>query len=285
MVDEASRRRLGAELRRLREHSGRTLEDAAERLECSPAKVSRIETGRVGVRPVDLRELLDCYDATGPARAALLAVVRQQRRTDWWRAYADIIYAGYDIYIAYEETATEIWEYQPQWVPGLVQTYDYARALAEAYDPAPGVATRYADLRHARQAVLLREDPPLLSLVLDEAVVNRPLDHLMRDQLRRLLDAAELPAISIRILPRSVGMHPAQNGAFIVLGFGQEDDRVAYTNNLTEGYLSHDAGAVGRYVSTFERLRELALSEQDSTALLTGVLAAGRRGTRATRAH
>lgn len=279
MVDEASRRRLGAELRRLREQAGQTLEDAADRLECSPAKVSRIETGRVGVRPIDLRALLDCYAATGPTRAALLSVVRHQRRTDWWRAYADIIYEGYDLYIAYEQEATEIWEYQPQWVPGLVQTHDYATALAQAYDPTPGVAARYADLRHARQAILLRDDPPRLSLVLEEAVVRRPSTPLMRGQLRRLLDVAAAPAVSVRILPLSAGMHPAQNGGFIVLGFGPDGDRVAYTNDLTEGRLRHDAGTVGRYVSTFERLRELALAEDESAAFLTRVLG---RGTRAT---
>jgi transcriptional regulator with XRE-family HTH domain len=275
VIDEASRRLLGAELRALRERAGRTLEHAAARLECSLAKVSRIETGRVAVRPLDLRELLDCYEVGGARRAALLSVVRQQRRTDWWREYADIIYDGYDLYIGYEDEATEIWEYQPQWIPGLLQTGDYAAALAMAYGAPPHDATRYADLRQARQAILLRDDPPRLTVVLDESVLLRPstTTGLMRDQLRHLVDAAARPTVSVRVLPLSAGMHPAQNGAFIVLGFAPEDGRLAYTNSLTEGRLSHDDTTVGRYVTAFDRLRELALSEVDSVAFVEGALA------------
>lgn len=268
MIDEASRRLLGAELRALRERAGRTLEHAAERLECSPAKVSRIETGRVAVRPLDLRELLDCYEVGGARRAALMSVVRRARHTGWWREYADIIYEGYDLYIGYEEEATELWEYQPQWVPGLLQTTDYAAELAMAYGAPPHDATRHAKLRQARQAILVRDDPPRMTVVIDEPVLLRP-SHtagLMRDQLRHLVDAAARPTVSIRILPLSAGMHPAQNGAFIVLGFAPEDSRLAYTNNLTEGRLVHDDDTVGQYIAAFERVRAMALSEPDSLA-------------------
>jgi transcriptional regulator with XRE-family HTH domain len=268
VVDEASRRLLGAELRALRERAGRTLEHAAERLECSPAKVSRIETGRVSIRPLDLRELLDCYAVGGARRAALLSVVRQQRRAEWWREYADIIYEGYDLYIGYEQEATEIWEYQPQWIPGLLQTVDYAAELAMAYGAPPHDATRYGDLRQARQAILLRDDPPRLTVVFDESVLLRPSQTagVMRDQLRHLIDAAARPTVSMRVLPLSAGMHPAQNGAFTVLGFTPEDGRLAYTNTLTEGRLSHDDTTVSQYVTAFERLRAMALSEVDSLA-------------------
>jgi transcriptional regulator with XRE-family HTH domain len=274
VIDEASRRRLGAELRALRERAGRTLEHAATRLECSPAKVSRIETGRVAVRPLDLRELLDCYEVGGARRAALLSVVRQQRRTEWWREYADIIYDGYDLYIGYEDVATDISEYQPQWIPGLLQTVDYAAELAMAYGAPPHDATRHADLRQARQAILLRDDPPRLTVVLDESVLLRPskTTGLMCDQLRHLVDAAARPTVSVRVLPLSAGMHPAQNGAFTVLGFAPEDGRLAYTNSRTEGRLSHDDTTVGQYVTTFDRLRELALSEVDSVAFVEDTL-------------
>jgi transcriptional regulator with XRE-family HTH domain len=270
VIDEASRRLLGAELRALRERAGRTVEHAAQRLECSPAKVSRIETGRVAVRPLDLRELLDCYGVGGARRAALLSVVRQQRRTEWWREYADIIHEGYDLYIGYEEGATEIWEYQPQWVPGLLQTVDYAAELAMAHGAPPHDATRYADLRRARQAILLRDDPPRLTVVIDESVLRRPskTTGLMDDQLRHLLDVAAQPTVSVHVLPLSAGMHPAQSGAFVVLGFAPEDGRLAYTTNLTEGRLSHDDHTVGQYVAVFDRLRVIALSEEDSMAFL-----------------
>lgn len=269
-VDRAtSRHRLGKELRRLREHTGRTLEEVAERLECSVAKVSRIETGQVAVRPIDLREMLDCYGIAGARRTAMLSVARQLHQRDWWRTYADIIYDGYDHYVGYEEEASEIHEYQPQWIPGLLQTHDYARAMAEAYGSSPEDAGRLADLRHARQAILLRDDPPHLSVIIDEPALRRPgpVPGLMRDQLRHLIAAG--PRVTVQVLPLSAGMHPGQCGGFIVLGFADPaEGNVVYTDNLTEGQLIHDPEHVARYAWTFGRLRELAMSHQQSARLI-----------------
>ncbi|CAM3651385.1 helix-turn-helix transcriptional regulator [Kibdelosporangium persicum] len=264
-LSQDDRRRIGAELRELRDLAGRTLEDAAARLGCSPAKVSRIETGQVAVRPLDLRELLDMYEVSGARRTALLSV-GQHGRQRWWKEYADLIYGGYDLYIGYEDEATEIWEYQPQWIPGLLQTHAYAQALGEAFGRPAEVAARWADLRQARQAMLLRENPPAVSVVVDDsALLRASAPGVMRDQLRQLVAAGGNPHVSVQVLPASAGMHPGQAGGFIVLGFADPNDpRVAYTNNLTEGHLIREPEHVAEYVSVFGRLRELALTPAES---------------------
>ncbi|MFC5290504.1 helix-turn-helix transcriptional regulator [Actinokineospora guangxiensis] len=268
-VSAESRRRLGRELRELRERAGKSLEEVAERLDCSVAKVSRIETGQVAVRVLDLREFLDSCGVGGARRAALLAVARQQQRKDWWREYADLINDGYDHYVGYEEEATAILEYQPQWIPGLLQTHGYARALAEAFGVAPENAARVADLRMARQSVLRKADPPALDVVVDESALLRscPDPEEMRAQLRRLLEPGPL----VRVLPLAAGMHPAQPGGFIVLGLGP-GDAVAYTDDLAEGRLVTTPTLVARFTRVFDALREVALSPGDSRAFIEALL-------------
>ncbi|ONI70281.1 DNA-binding protein [Actinosynnema sp. ALI-1.44] len=264
------RRRLGAELRHLRDQAGRTLDEVAARLECSSAKVSRIETGQVAVRPIDLRELLDYYDVSGAQRTVLLAVVRHGKQR-WWRDYADVIYPGYDLYVGYEDEATEILEYQPQWIPGLLQTHAYAQALGEAFGRPSEVARRWADLRMARQAILVRDTPPSLSVVLDDSVLHRvaAVPRLAAEQLRHLMTVGS--SVRIQVLPASVGLHAGQAGGFIALRFaGADDVPVAYTNNLTEGHLIRDG--VNEYLSVFDKLRQDALSPEDSLAFVEGLL-------------
>jgi transcriptional regulator with XRE-family HTH domain len=265
------RNRLGLELRRLRELAGKTLQDAAARLHCSAAKVSRMETGHVSVRPLDMREILDCYGVGGAQRAALLSVVQQQHERGWWREYLDVIYSGYDLYVGYEETATEIWEYQPQWIPGMLQTHGYASALGSACGMDQDTANRLADLRLARQLALLGENPPRLSVVIDDSALLRSVAQpgLMRDQLLQLARSAQTPGHTVRILPSTAGMHPGQTGGFIVLGFADAaDPRVAYTNNLTAGQLIREPEQVSRYVWAYHRLTELALSPDESAGLI-----------------
>jgi transcriptional regulator with XRE-family HTH domain len=262
------RRRVGGELRQLREKTGKTLDEAAARLECSAAKISRIETGQVAVRPLDLRELLDFYDVTGARRAALLAVSRQRGKRP---EYAGVIYDGYNLYLGYEEEAGEIREYQPQWIPGLLQTPAYARALSGAAGSTPEIAERRVELRMERQALLRRKNPPLLSVVVDETVLRRPAAEpgLMSEQLRHLVKAAADPCVSVRVLPLAAGMHPAQAGGFIILGFADPaDPKVVYTDDLTEGRLTQEPDRVAHYVSAFEAIQSLALTPDESIELV-----------------
>ncbi|ANN17934.1 DNA-binding protein [Amycolatopsis orientalis] len=262
------RRRFGGELRHLREQAGRTLDEAAARLECSAAKVSRIETGQVAVRPLDLRELLDFYEVTGARRAALLTVSRQRGKRP---EFEGVIYDGYNLYLGYEDEAAEIGEYQPQWIPGLLQTREYAHALSVAAGSTPEIAERRVGLRMDRQKRLRGENPPRLSVVVDESVLRRPVAEpgLMTAQLRHLAVAAEDPHVTVRILPSSAGMHPAQAGGFIILGFPRpEDPKVVYTDDLTEGRLTQEPDRVAQYVSAFERVQSLALTPAESVELI-----------------
>lgn len=265
------RRRLGQELRQLREKAHKTLDEVAARLECSSAKISRLETGQVAVRPLDLREMLDLYEVAGARRAALLSVSRQRRRPD----YAGVIYDGHNLYLGYEEEAVEVLEYQPQWIPGLLQTPAYARALSDAAGSTDEVAERRTALRMERQALLRKENPPRLSVVIDETVLLRPVARpgLMSEQLRALVNAATNPLVSVRVLPLDAGMHPAQAGGFILLGFSRPDDpKIVYTDNLTEGKLTQEPGQVAHYVSTFDQLLRLALTQDESIEFIEGLV-------------
>ncbi|MEV6906160.1 helix-turn-helix transcriptional regulator [Amycolatopsis sp. NPDC051071] len=265
------RRRFGGELRQLREKAGRTLDEAAARLECSSAKISRIETGQVAVRPLDLRELLDFYEVTGARRAAMLAVSRQRGKR---LEFDGVIYDGYHLYLGYEEEAVEIREYQPQWIPGLLQTREYALALSLAAGSTPEIAERRAGLRMDRQGRLRRENSPRLSVVVDEYALRRPVPEpgLMAAQLRHLAETAGDPHVSVRVLPSSAGMHPAQAGGFILLGFPLPDDpNIVYTDDLTEGRLTQEPARVAQYVTAFERVQALALGPAESVELIHDV--------------
>lgn len=273
----ARRRRVGAELRRLREVAGKTIEEVAAHLECSSAKVSRIETGSVSVRPLDAREMLELYGVAGARQDALVRLVRQTRHQGWWHSYGDVVYEGYEIYVGLEDEATTIWTYEAYVIPGLLQTRGYALALSRAYGVPPETAERYAGLRTLRQALLNREDPPQLWVVIEDAVLRRPTrdPEIMREQLRFLATATAWPNVTIQVLPLSAGLHAAQGRAFILLGFANPaDPKVVYTDNLTAAQLIDTKDEVDRYAWTFDTLRELALPP-DASADLIGKLARG----------
>ena len=199
-------RRLARALRHLREEARLTIEDVAEKLEISPSTVSRMETAQVGVRPRDLRFLLDMYEVSEAERDQLLQIARERRQQQWWQEYADlpnIAVAGL------EEDSSTIWQYSTQLVPGLLQTEAYARAVLGAIrlDAKPDDIDRRLDLRLHRQALLTREDPPEYWVVLDEAVVRRQVGGpaVMAEQLGYLIEAAKQAHITLQVLPFSSG--------------------------------------------------------------------------------
>ena len=167
-------RRLAALLRQLRAAAGFTVEEVARHLECSAAKVSRIENGLVGVRIQDARELLELYRVPGPRRDEILALVRQARGRGWWFPYADVMPPGYERVVGFEDEAASIWSIESRLVPGLLQTREYAAELfGSRRDVDPAVVERRLELRMERQKVLHREQPVQLRSVLDEAVLRR----------------------------------------------------------------------------------------------------------------
>lgn len=229
-----SRRRLGIELRRLREQTGMSATDAADRLDdLSQPKVSRLERGRVQrPRIGDVRALLELYGVTGEDAEGLLDLARGSRGRGWWNAYSDLLPEWFHGYVGLEAEAAELANFEPQLIPGLLQTEDYIRAL---YQTSPGVSENYVErqvkVRMTRQETLLRDAPLKLWAIVDEAVLRRPFGGpaVMREQLEHLVKAAAWPNVVLQVLPFSAGGHPAVTGGFAVLGFPDAADiDVAY---------------------------------------------------------
>jgi transcriptional regulator with XRE-family HTH domain len=262
------RRRLAQELRRLRLAADRTILEVAERLECSPGKISRIETGVVGAGIQDVKAMLDLYEVDGGRRERLLELVRQSRKRAWWQAYADVVPPQSSIFYGLEDGATTIGQHTVALVPGLLQTEDYARALiGSPADVTPEEAERRLSLRMRRQRLLDREEPPRIRVVLDEAVLLRLVggSAVLATQLRRLAELAERPNITIQVLPFDAGAHTAQGTAFVVFGFADPaDPKVVYLEQLTRNIHIEDAAEVARYTSALDEASALAQTPEES---------------------
>jgi transcriptional regulator with XRE-family HTH domain len=270
------RRRLGLELRALREATGLSGEEVTGRLGWSTRKISRMEVGRNPPGPADLGRLLDLYGVTDPGRRDELAVLlREAKRKGWWQVYSDI---PYSTYIGLEAEAVSMLAYE-QVVPGLFQTEAYARAINTGTVPGIDAETldRRTEVRLTRQAVLSREQPLQVRAVLDETCIRRLVGGLevMRPQLARLLELAERPNVIIQVLPFDVGAHPGTMlGPFIVLGFGHPaDPGVVYVEGDSDPYPDRE-GDLQRYTAAFDLLRSLALSAPQTNDLLRQALEA-----------
>jgi transcriptional regulator with XRE-family HTH domain len=263
-------RRLARALRHLREEASLTIEDVAEKLEISPSTVSRMETAQVGVRPRDLRFLLDMYEITEAERDQLLQIARERRQQQWWQEYADlpnIAVAGL------EEDASAIWQYSTQLVPGLLQTEAYARAVLGAIrlDSKPGDIDRRLDLRLHRQALLTRADAPEYWVILDEAVVRRQVGGpaAMAEQLGHLIEVARLPNVTVQVLPFTSGEHAGMDGEFTILHYREsEDPDVVYIENTGNDLYLERSEVTRRYNKLFDHLRAAAQNPGESIRTL-----------------
>jgi transcriptional regulator with XRE-family HTH domain len=263
-----SRRRLAAELRRLRNHGGHTLEAVAEHLECSPAKISRIESGQVGARVQDVREMLDLYGVDDDERDQLLTMVRQAKQPGWWHSYSDVLPDTLQTLIGLETEANSILTYENHVVPGLLQTREYASGLVSSrLDRSSEDVNKAVAVRLRRQELLTRPQPPAFTVLIDEAVLHRRIGGpvVMDAQYEQLITAAQRTSVTLQVLPFSAG--PIYGGAFafVVLGFANlAEPRVVHVETLTDGFNLNDAAKVGEYVATFDRLREYSLSPAES---------------------
>jgi transcriptional regulator with XRE-family HTH domain len=261
------RRRLALELRRLREAAGMTIEHVAKSLECSDSKISRIETARVRATPRDVRDLLALYGVTGTRQAGLIQLAREARQTGWWhQAYGDLPVRAL---VGLEDAAASISYYVQQLVPGLLQTEDYARAVLRAIrlDLGPAEVERRVGLRMARQSLLTRDEPPELWAVIDEAVLRRVVggQEVMRQQLKRLAEAAARPNVTLQVLPFTAGEHAGMDGPFTILGFPDPaDPDVVYLEHTTSDLYLEDPEATTRYARLFDHLRAESLGPDDS---------------------
>jgi transcriptional regulator with XRE-family HTH domain len=271
------RRRLGAELRRLREAAGVSVEEVCRLLRCSVSKVSRMENGRVPVRTRDVSDLLELYGVTeGERRDALMALARESRRHGWWHSYHDVVPTWFEIYIGLEGDAASIQVYESQLVHGLLQTGDYARHVIRADDPEVGEdeVERKIALRMDRQRRLTAPDHPRLWVILDEAVLRREIGGraVMRDQLEFIAKRSELPNVTIQVIPFSVGAHAGLGSAFSILGFpDSEDHEVVYIEEAAGSLYIERAAEVRRYKLKMDHLLAAALRPEESIQMILSV--------------
>lgn len=266
------RRRLAAQLHRLRAASALTLEAVAEHLECSPAKISRIENGQVAVRIQDARELLDLYGVKGEDRESILRLVRQARRKGWWTAYADSLQEGTETLLSLEDEAAAISIYETNLVTGLLQTEAYAyEVMASWQDTSLEQVQRRVQLRMKRQEILEREEGPVLAVVLDEASLRRHIGakNIMHEQYLHLLERSEhCDRLTLLILPFEAGAHSAMGFPFQKFTFSAGDPSIVYVELLNKNEFFEDIGQVARYSSAFAELLEAALDPEESRRLL-----------------
>ncbi|SEG56545.1 Helix-turn-helix domain-containing protein [Thermomonospora echinospora] len=219
---------LGARLRELRESRGISREQAGRTIRASSSKISRLELGRTGCKLRDVTDLLDLYDAERSERSTLLALVERANAPAWWQAYHDIVPHWLRAYLSAEQTASHIRCFEVQFVPGLLQTEDYAREvirLDHAAVPAPELARRL-ELRMGRQRILTRRSRPVnLWAVLDEAVLRRPIGGpaTMRGQLERLVEVCRMPNVTVQIVPFAAGGHAAAGGSVTLVRLPHPD--------------------------------------------------------------
>jgi hypothetical protein len=250
---------VGARLRRLRTDMGLSREEAGEAIRASEWKIHRLENGQVGFKERDIIDLLRAYEVTDPVEvAAFVALAREANVPGWWQHYGDVLPPWFRTYVDLESAATLIRTYEGQFVPGLLQTDDYMRAVVnDTHLESSEEVGRRVRLRMARQTLLTREHPPRLWAVVDEAALRRPVGgrEVMRGQLERLIEAAKMPNVTLQILPFAGGAHPAMVGAFSILRFAdQELPDVVYLEHLTNAVYLDRRDEVERYLDVMELL-------------------------------
>jgi transcriptional regulator with XRE-family HTH domain len=268
-------RKLGTELRRLREDAGLSADEAADQLGegWSRYKVGRIEKAKTKATKANVVAMLDLY-GDGGNRAALIELQKNSFRRGWWVDYSDVFRGSY---VALEDDAARIDEWSPQVIPGLLQTDEYAREVIRAGWPGDeGGVQRRVQARMTRKALLGRTDPPApeLTAILDEGALRRPIGgrDVMRAQLHALLDAGRRPNVTIRVLPFEAGTHAGLDGPFIVLGFPEDiAPDVAYVGTrIGDGY-AESAEVVRRIKVDFENLEAAALSPEGSAEYIAAM--------------
>lgn len=259
-------RELGRRLRQLRYQHGLTIEDVAGQLLCSATKVSRLETGMRRPSLRDVRDLCALYDLDDQTSTELMNLARGAREQGWWTQYVDV---SFEPYIGLEAEATAITCYSMYYVPGLLQTEQYARALIKAIAPRiePEVYEQRVEVRLRRQQLLEQEDRPRYRVLLDEAVLHRRVGgtQVMYAQLSKILEAEKKDQAAVQIIPFDVGAHAAQDSNFVLLEFDEPSvSPVIYVEGLTGSrYIDREAD-VDRYREAVERLRDSALNQHES---------------------
>jgi transcriptional regulator with XRE-family HTH domain len=269
------RRRLGQELRRLRELKGMTAEEVAERLLVSQSKISRLENGRRSISQRDVRDLCGVYEVEDQRIVdSLMEMARDSRQQGWWHTFGDI---PYSVYIGLETDAESLRVYEPQLVTGLLQTRAYAEALVQGALPETSTAEieKRVQVRMRRQERITAENNPLrLWVVLDEAALKRVVGSrlVMREQLDHLIEMSQLPHVTVQVLPFEVGAHPGLNGQYAILEFADAaDSSVVYLEGVTSDLYLEKAQDVQKYAVMYEHLRAQSLNVEQSRQFIAKV--------------
>ena len=269
---------LGAQLRRLREASQLTTDEAGQAIRATHSKISRLERGRSGAKQRDVADLLSLYGVTDETeREGLLALARQANTPGWWQQYSDILPKWLELYVGLEKAASIIRAYEVQFVHGLLQTQDYARAvilIANAHAPVEEIDHRVS-LRMKRQQLLTQPDAPELWAVLDEASLRRPPGgrKVMRAQLEHLLQITDLPNVTLQVVPFDAGPHAAAGGPFTILRFPEPDlPDLVYLEQLNSALYLDQPDAVSDYVTVMDQLCVQAETGAASKDLLRALL-------------
>ena len=257
---------LGSRLRRLREACGISREDAGEHIRGSHAKISRLELGRTGFKERDLRDLLGLYGVDDPEKLSVyLDLMKKANDPGWWQPFNDVLPAWFETYIGLEQAATTIRTYEAQFVPGLLQTEAYARAVIEL--GTEGETERRVGMRMRRQEILHRPAAPTIWAVVDENALRRPVGgyDVLRGQIDHLLAVGERPNVKIQVLPYEVGGHPAAGGSFSILRFPEPElADMVYLEQLTTSHYLEKKSEVEVYMTVMNKLSVVALTPGES---------------------
>ncbi|MEV0226640.1 helix-turn-helix transcriptional regulator [Streptomyces sp. NPDC050704] len=269
------RRRLGQELRRLRELKGMTAEEVAERLLVSQSKISRLENGRRSISQRDVRDLCGVYEVEDVRIVdSLMQMAKDSRQQGWWHSFGDI---PYSVYIGLETDAASLRVYDPLVVPGLLQTRPYAESLIAGALPeaAPGDIDKRVQVRLRRQERISDLENPLrLWAVLDEAALRRTVGNkqVMIEQLEHLVEMSHVPHVTVQVIPFTMGAHPGVSGQYAILEFPDAaDSSVVYIEGVTSDLYLEKANDVQKYSVMYEHLRAQALNADQSREFIADV--------------
>ncbi|MFB7507087.1 helix-turn-helix domain-containing protein [Streptomyces broussonetiae] len=269
---------LGSQLRRLREARGITREAAGYSIRASESKISRMELGRVSFKTRDVEDLLTLYGITGEAeRESLLSLAREANVAGWWHSYTDVLPSWFPTYVGLEGAASLIRAYEVQFVHGLLQTEEYARAVVRRgmKGASPDDIERRVALRLERQKHLFADGAPEFHIVLDEAALRRPYGDraAMRGQLQHLIGVSERPNVRLQVMPFSFGGHSGESGAFTILSFPDADlSDVVYLEQLTSALYLDKREDVAQYEQALKELQKDSPGPDESRDLLRGLL-------------
>ncbi|MGW7362328.1 helix-turn-helix domain-containing protein [Streptomyces sp. NPDC054841] len=271
----ARRRRLAIELKKLREDHSLTCIQVGKELDWSSSKVNRMETGQGRVQPSDVDALCRFYGTSDELRDLLKSLAKESKTKGWWHAHGDAVPAWFSVYVGLEQAASTLRNYQGEFIPGLLQTPEYATELSRAWvDHTAESIARMVDVRMKRQELLMSDTAPDLWIVVHQSALMHVVGNrqVMTAQLERMLEMAKLRNVTVQVLPFDAGAYPT-TGPFTVLGFPEQGDLdVVYREGLTDSVYLEDHTDVTLYTRAFDHLRALALSPQRSTLLIKRVL-------------